>query len=278
MTVVNLTGSGSANVLKGGSGADTFVGFVGADTIDGGGATDTLTLSGTSSDLNSATDAQLVSVESITTTAAATINLSNQTEGFTITGSSSADSITGGGGNDTMTGGAGADTMTGGAGAHTFVIASGDLPVTLAGSGDAGTISGYDVVTDFNTTADTLDLPGAAATATNGNVDGAGNSALTIGGDTIKSHSTSNGIAVFFGTDSFTNSLAVTSLSGLAAVVQYLRGSDIGNAGATLAFTSSGSLGLIRYIYQQATTNTGDTGGYPLVDLSGVYLSETSIP
>ena len=166
-TALNLTGSSGANVLKGGSAGDTFVGFVGADTIDGGGGTDTLTLSGTSADLNSATDPQLVNLENITTSAAATINLSNQTEGFTITGSSGADTISGGSGADSITGGAGADTMTGGGGVDTFVINSGQSLGTVGGAGDAGTISGYDVITDFATTgtSDILNLPVTNVTA-----------------------------------------------------------------------------------------------------------------
>ena len=52
--------------------------------------------------------------------------------------------------------------MTGGGGNDTFIINSAASPATVGGSGDAGTISGYDVITDFATATDILNLQGAA--------------------------------------------------------------------------------------------------------------------
>lgn len=49
------------------------------------------------------------------------VNLSSQTDGFTILGSQYNDTLTGSSGNDTITGGAGADTLTGGAGNDVYV-------------------------------------------------------------------------------------------------------------------------------------------------------------
>ena len=86
----NLTGTSLADSISAAGGNDTINGFAGADTVDGGAGTDTLVLTGTSTDLNTATDAQLVNVEAISaSTAAAGVSLvlSAQTEGFTITGS-----------------------------------------------------------------------------------------------------------------------------------------------------------------------------------------------
>ena len=112
------------------------------DKIDGGDGTDTIkfdiSAAGVSVNYISIKDADLVNVEKIvvyngTTTNAATIDLSKQTEGFeitgddggdTITGSSGADTIDGGKGNDTIKGGNGADTLTGGDGADTFILDS----------------------------------------------------------------------------------------------------------------------------------------------------------
>ncbi len=65
-----------------------------------------------------------------------------------LTGSQDADTLTGGLGNDTLTGGGGSDTMTGNAGSDTFVIAS----------ASDSTSTNYDVVTDFDTSADKFDL------------------------------------------------------------------------------------------------------------------------
>ncbi len=50
-------------------------------------------------------------VSASTAAAGVTINLSQQSEGFAITGSAQADNITGGAGNDTIVGGAGIDTV-----------------------------------------------------------------------------------------------------------------------------------------------------------------------
>ncbi|TPM26058.1 type I secretion C-terminal target domain-containing protein, partial [Mesorhizobium sp. B2-3-5] len=186
-----------------------------------------------------------------------------------LSGGQGNDTLTGLDGKDTLIGGAGADTMTGGAGNDTFVIGAGESTPVIGGSGNAGTISGYDIITDFVAGTDKLTLPGSLVAATSGNVNG-GDSTLTIGGDTVQSHSVTNGIASFFGTDSFTAPLAVTSAASLAAVVQYLNATDIGNAGATLAFTATISGVNHTYVYTQATTNAG-VGA--LVDLQGVTIS-----
>ena len=108
-----ITGSSGIDSITAGSGNDTIVGAVNDTLLDGGGGTDTLKIGAS---FTSTSDAQIVNIENVTLTATGTtLNLSNQTEGFNITGSSGADTITGGSGNDTITGGAGADTMTGGA-------------------------------------------------------------------------------------------------------------------------------------------------------------------
>ncbi len=77
-----------------------------------------------------------------------------------LTGTSGSDTLGGGTNNDTFTGGAGADTITTGAGNDTIVENAGASAVTLGNSGNTGTISGYDVITDFSTINDTLDLAG----------------------------------------------------------------------------------------------------------------------
>jgi Ca2+-binding RTX toxin-like protein len=68
-----------------------------------------------------------------------------------ITGSANADIISGGLGDDTITGGAGADNLTGGAGADDFAFANSDSGVTVATA---------DIITDFTTTEDDIDLAG----------------------------------------------------------------------------------------------------------------------
>ena len=114
------------------------------------------------------------------------------------------DILIGNGGNDTLNGGAGSDILfggagdlTGGAGNDTFVVASGNSPAVLGGSGNDGTISGFDVITDFNPFVRHFKFarhPVAVATIANPT---AHDSSLTIGGATVKSHSISNGIIKF---------------------------------------------------------------------------------
>ncbi|MGX9083051.1 beta strand repeat-containing protein, partial [Mesorhizobium sp. 98Argb] len=178
--------------------------------------------------------------------------------------------LTGTAGNDAIAASSHADTMTGGAGADTFIIGTGESTPVIGGSGNAGTISGYDIITDFVAGTDKLTLPGTLAAATAGLVDGAGDSVLTIGGDTVESHSVTNGIASFFGTDAGASPLAITTTSGVAAAVQYLMGTDIGNAGATLAFTATISGVNHTYVYTQTTASAG-VGA--LVDLQGVTVA-----
>ena len=87
--------------------------------IDGGGGTDTLNVG---ANFTSTSDAQIVNIENITLTAPVTLNLSNQTEGFTITGSSGADLITGGSGNDIIVGAQNDTRLDGGAGTDTLNV------------------------------------------------------------------------------------------------------------------------------------------------------------
>src|SRR5207249_3245261 len=105
----------------------------------------------TSTDLNSAGDGQIVGVEAISAAGAAsgvTITLTNQTEGFSITGSAFADTITGGAGNDTITGVGGSDVLARGSAAQPFELPSTAETVTgLVGDIAAGSLTGGLTVT-----------------------------------------------------------------------------------------------------------------------------------
>ncbi|MGL3214911.1 beta strand repeat-containing protein [Bradyrhizobium sp. BR 1433] len=184
------------------------------------------------------------------------------------------DTITGGSGADSITGGAGADTMTGGGGADTFVINSGQSLGIVGGSGDAGTISGYDVITDFATTGtnDILDLP----VTTTGSSATTNNSTLTIGGATVKSHSITNGIITFDDANTFASALTLSSTSNVAAVVQYLHNNDIATGtGAAVAFVANIGGTAHSYVFEQVGA-TPNVNADILVDLVGVTLTNIS--
>jgi VCBS repeat-containing protein len=147
---VSLTGSSGADsiTLTGGQ-LNNFT------AINLGGGTDTINLTSTSSGLNGLSNSALQGVEVISAAGASSgvnINLSAQSEGFTIVGGSGSDTLTGGSGNDTITGGAGNDTLTGGGGADRFVYnAASESPNS-------------DTITDFVHGTDKIDLTGLAAT------------------------------------------------------------------------------------------------------------------
>jgi Ca2+-binding RTX toxin-like protein len=151
----------------GGDGDDTLIGGLGDDTLVGAQA-DTLLDGGANADLlqlgasfTTLIDGQIVNIEGITLMAAGlSLNLSNQTEGFTlngfatgastiiggagadrIIGGSGADSLTGGDGADRLTGGQGADTLTGGTGADSFVFSF---------------VTEVDSITDFTSVSDRI--------------------------------------------------------------------------------------------------------------------------
>ena len=95
---------------------------------------------------------------------------------------------------------------------------------------------------------------------------------LTILSDNVESHSVLNGIATFYGNDAATTVRTPTSLSEVAAVVQYLMINDIGAAGATLAFTATFGGIDHTYIYQQGGSSATN-GTNTLVDLKNVTLT-----
>jgi Ca2+-binding RTX toxin-like protein len=225
-------------------------------TLTGNGAA-TVTLDG--ADLSAGTYAG-----NITVTAGDTSNM-------IVTGSG-ADIIDAGGGADNITAGAGADTITGGAGADTFVVSSGESIAVVGGSGDSGTISGYDVVTDFDVTEDVLDLEGTVvAAADTAGTDG-NNSNLTIGGQTVKSHSISNGVITFDDDDSYSSALTLNSAADVAAVVEYLQQNDLGDAGTTVSFVAI--IGGVQHtlVYEQVADDPGSDD--ILVALTGVTVSD----
>ena len=135
------------------SGIETYDGTGGVEvaggnaTIDGQAGDDILFVSETSAFLNGATNEQLVSIESIAVTGSANIDLSNQIEGFSISGS---------GGNDTIEGGAGANYIVGGGGNDNLIGANNDD--TFIG------FEGVDTINAGGGTQDRLLLSGTSST------------------------------------------------------------------------------------------------------------------
>jgi Ca2+-binding RTX toxin-like protein len=192
--VENLTGStGDDKVTLTAALLDSFT------TVNLGGGDDTLTISG---NVNSSNDSQLQGVENIVLQSAATLNLSNQTEGFKINGSSGVDMITGGAGADTITGGAGADSLNGGAGEDIFQLANGDF---AAGESING---GADNDTIVLTNATTVNFTTGTLTSIENLTGSAGSDTVTLSGTQLSSITT---VDLGGGTDTLNVNGSVTS-------------------------------------------------------------------
>ncbi|MDC6454726.1 hypothetical protein PQY68_05720, partial [Planktomarina temperata] len=126
-----VTGTASADQISLGAGDDTInvtsTAASANDIMDGGAGTgDTIHILATTDFAD--TDANIVNIEKVTmANGTITVDLTGQSEGFTITG---------GTGDDTITGGTGVDTITSGTGEDTFVI-------SLS--------TGADIITDIST-------------------------------------------------------------------------------------------------------------------------------
>src|SRR5262249_47753743 len=86
-----LVGAAGGDLLLGGAGFDTFTGLSGNDTIDGGVNGGIIKLSEIAPSLTAASDGQIANIGTVTaagSTAGVLVDLHNQTEAFTITGSS----------------------------------------------------------------------------------------------------------------------------------------------------------------------------------------------
>src|SRR5205814_1308706 len=96
-----ILGSAGIDNITGSNGDDIIVGAQNDFLLDGAQGIDTLQIG---ANFTSAGDGKIANIENIVLTAAAVLDLSNQNEGFTITGSAGADSITGGHGTDIING------------------------------------------------------------------------------------------------------------------------------------------------------------------------------
>jgi hypothetical protein len=150
-----ITGFDGADTITGGAGDDRIVGYTTGDVVDGGDGSDTIAITG-ANDLAGAIDTAIQNVETVSAAGASagvTIDLSQQTEGFTVTGSAQDDTITGGQNNDAIEGGAGTDTAhyNGSLTTADISVVAGSWTVN-AGTGPGGegtdTLTGVEQVTD----------------------------------------------------------------------------------------------------------------------------------
>jgi Ca2+-binding RTX toxin-like protein len=306
-----VTGGTGADTLLGGAGADNQDGGEGSDLYIIGSATDytddvitdtgsfldidelrfTSTTANTTLTLNSS----LSGVEKIvigtgmdtsavtSSTTSLNVNASAVTYGLSVIGNSGVntliggagnDTLNGGLGNDTLNGGAGADTLIGGAGIDTFVYAAGDSSPLFTGSGDDGSVYGFDLIVDFALGGgDKLDVLGTAV-VTPGLF--RTDSSLTIGGQIISSVSiAANGVASFYGNNNGTGtSIVIDNANSLAAAIQSLMFNDIGSQGNSAFFTANIGAVTDIFVYTQSTNFAGGN----VVDLQNVNAASLNTP
>ena len=276
-----ITGSGLDDVVRGGSGADnitagggndTINGFVGADTANGGAGTDTITLSGTSADLNAASNSQVINIEAISAASAnigVTIDLHNQTEAFTVTGSALADTVIATASNDTIVGFIGADNVNGGAGTDKIAISTTSLDLNTAmdaqvlnveavnaSSATVGvTIDLHNQSEGFTITGSGLDDVIAGGTGTDNINGGTGNDVINgfVGADTV------NGGA---GTDTI-------ALSGTSADLNVASNSQITNIEAVSAASANASVTIDLHNQGDGFAITGSTFADTIIGSTG---------
>jgi Ca2+-binding RTX toxin-like protein len=142
-------------VIKGGVGDDIIDmgrGLTAADTIDGKGGSNTLQVE---RGAVNTTDTKLINIQTVVLKNACDLDLSKQTENFTIRGSSSSDNIISGSGNDTIDAGGGNDSIKAGGGSDNITTGSGADIVEFEAAYATNVI---DTVTDFQYGYDKLDF------------------------------------------------------------------------------------------------------------------------
>ncbi|KAF0190280.1 MAG: outer membrane adhesin-like protein, partial [Gammaproteobacteria bacterium] len=287
------TGDGTANTFTGDDGNDTFIGNGDDDTLNGAGGNDTFQIDvtgdadndtmdgGAGTDAISistgthafSTDGNVLGIENVTLTGAASVNLTGQTEGFTVTGSTGGDTITGGsgsdninglGGDDSLGGGSGNDTLLGGTGVDYVDGATVDGATgndTLVGGDGADFLRGDTFTTSAATPVADLLFAGSQTVATGG--------VYAEGTDVVGASEVSTGVTVRFNdagdTSGFWDDFGVNLMVG-ANLVEGREGGD--------ALVASGGRDAFFFQYDDlGTTNDGNN----LRELTSVALGTDTI-
>lgn len=165
-----ITGNFAANALSGRAGNDTLNGGDGADTLSGGSGNDTYVTDGRDAIIEAAGGGfdtvratgnitLAANIEALTVAGSAAVAAIGNAQSNHITGNAAAnrinalggaDTLVGAGGNDTVIGGGGRDVLSGGTGADRFEF--------RAVTDSVANLTGCDLITDFLSGVDMIDL------------------------------------------------------------------------------------------------------------------------
>ncbi|MGL1921369.1 MAG: cadherin domain-containing protein [Hyphomicrobiales bacterium] len=174
-------------------------------------------------------------------------------------------------GDDFLIGAEGADRLYGGGGSDVFIFTPGDSKIIIDGSGDNGTISGYDVIEDFKVgdgthDSETIEITNGVGYVAPDFATGGTLGSLTIDGNVISEVIVNDGIAQFssppFGAPTISNQ------ASLAAAIEALQVIDLGDVGATVAF----DVGADTFIFSQGSDNGVDNDLDVVVRLEDVQV------
>ena len=155
----SLYGGSGNDVLNGGSGDDVLSGGSGADVLRGGSGADVIQGDGGDDELHGGSGADILNGGSSDDT------LYGDAGSDALSGGAGDDALIGGAGNDLLAGGAGDDVLDGGSGNDILDGGSGDNVITGGAGADIVQVTdpgGTLVITDFDPTADKLDLTALA--------------------------------------------------------------------------------------------------------------------
>lgn len=255
-----LDGGAGSDIIIAGQGNDIIIADQNDFLIDGGSGNDTLNVG---TNFTSTSDDQIVNIENVTLTALGlTLNLSNQTEGFTVNGMTGNDTIITGSGNDIINSNGGSDTIVAGAGGDRVNI-SGSVANTTT-TVDLGVDSATDkVVFSHGTIGNTHNT---VAIVSNFNV-AHDRVAVVLNGTSL----TDGGFQ--------TVTANQTNISAGVEVIELVNASFV-----TSSLTDDSNNGAIEQIIQEATNNFPATGNYTFIVYSdttgtahaGIYSVEIS--
>jgi hypothetical protein len=288
-----LSGTAAVDDTFGASTAvDTITGNTGSDTADYSDSsvaisinlTDTGNASGVPVTFSNPADGKIGGGDATGDTLTSIENLRGGSGADFLFGNSGANRLYGNAGIDTLRGEGGADILAGGAASDVFGFAAGDSTLSITGSGMAGLIAGYDVISDFTpglsaSASEKITFTGAAVVADGTALagDGISSTLLLHTAAAVASHTISNGVITFDDQSSFVSEVTLTSMADVAAAVQYLQQFDFGNSGASLAFNATIAGCAHTFMFIQGA-DLGTDSADVLIDMVGVTTTSISVP